>query len=86
MIHITLFPFAVILMVHILSSYGCSATFTSANLTYNNARNNLTRVPTDITPEAINIYLHDNLIVTIQDDVFMNNVNCVKLRLDHNNL
>ena len=73
-------------MVHILSSYGCRATFTSANLTYNNARNNLTRVPTDIPSEAVNIYLHDNQIVIIQDDIFVDNVNCVKLRLDHNNL
>ena len=86
MIHITLFLFAVILMIHILSSYGCRATFTSTNLTYTNARNNLTHVPTDIPPEAVNIYLHDNQIVTIPDAAFMNNVNCVKLRLDHNNL
>ena len=76
----------VILVVYLLCSYGCRATFTSANLTYTNARNNLTRIPIDIPPEAVNIYLHDNQIVTIQDDVFMNNVNCVKMRLDHNNL
>ena len=86
MIHITLFPFAVVLMVHILSSYGCRAAFTSANLTYNNACNNLTRVPRDIPAETVNIYLHDNHIVIIQDDIFVDNVNCVKLRLDHNNL
>ena len=73
-------------MVYTLCSFGCRATFISANLTYNNARNNLTRVPTDIPPETVNIYLHDNQIVTIQDDIFVDNVNCVKLRLDHNNL
>ena len=86
MIRITLFHFVVILMVYTLCFWGCRATFTSANLTYTNARNNLTRVPMDIPPEAVNIYLHDNQIVTIADYAFVNNVNCVKLRLDHNNL
>ena len=73
-------------MLYLLCSCGCRATFTSTNLTYTKARNNLTHVPTDIPPEAVNIYLYDNQIVTIQDDAFMDNVNCVKLRLDHNNL
>ena len=86
MVHITLFLFVVVLMVFVLCSHGCRAIFTSANLTYTNARNNLTHVPTDIPPEAVNIYLHDNQIVTIADHAFVNNVNCVKLRLDHYNL
>ena len=54
----------VILVLYLLCSCGCGATFTSTNLTYTNARNNLTYVPTDIPPEAVNICLHDNQIVT----------------------
>ena len=76
----------VVLIAYLLNSCECRATFISANLTYTNARNNLTRVPKDIPPEAVNIYLHDNQIVTIHYAAFVDNVNCVKLRLDHNNL
>ena len=77
---------AVVLMIYVLGSCRCRANFISANLTYTNARNNLTRIPIDIPLEAVNIYLHDNQIANIHDGAFVDNVNCVKLRLDHNNL
>ena len=73
-------------MVYLLCASGCRATYISSNLTYTNARNNLTHIPIDIPSEAVNIYLHDNQIVIVHDSAFVDNVNCSKLRLDHNNL
>ena len=74
------------LVMYLVFTCDCRATFTSTNLIYTNAHNNLTNVPRDIFPEAVTINLNDNQIQTIPDGVFIGNVDCVKLRLDHNNL
>ena len=53
---------------------------------YSNSFNKLTHVPREIPRNVTRIYLNNNDIANIESDTFAENSQCVKLRLDYNNL